>query len=30
MADGVKFKFLNRPLTQEQLTELIRIPPAGS
>jgi NitT/TauT family transport system substrate-binding protein len=30
MADGVRFKFLNRPLTQEQLTELIRILPAGS
>jgi NitT/TauT family transport system substrate-binding protein len=30
MADGVKFKFLERPLTKEQLSELIRIIPAGS
>jgi NitT/TauT family transport system substrate-binding protein len=30
MADGVKLKFLDRPLTKEQLAELIRIPPPGS
>jgi NitT/TauT family transport system substrate-binding protein len=27
MADGVKLKFLDKPLTKEQLTELIRTPP---
>ncbi len=27
MADGVKFKFLDKPLTKEQLAELIQIPP---
>jgi NitT/TauT family transport system substrate-binding protein len=30
MADGVKLKFLDAPLTKEQLSELIKIPPAGS
>ena len=30
MADGVKFKFLDKPLTAEQLSDLIKIPPAGS
>jgi NitT/TauT family transport system substrate-binding protein len=30
MADGVKFKFLDKPLGQEQLSELIQILPAGS
>lgn len=30
MADGVKFKFLDKPLSQEQLSELIQILPAGS
>jgi NitT/TauT family transport system substrate-binding protein len=30
MEDGVKFKFLDKPLTAEQLSELIRILPAGS
>jgi NitT/TauT family transport system substrate-binding protein len=30
MADGVKLKFLDAPLTQEQLAELIQIPPPGS
>jgi NitT/TauT family transport system substrate-binding protein len=29
MADAVKFKFLDRPLTPEQLVELIQIPPPG-
>jgi NitT/TauT family transport system substrate-binding protein len=27
MADGVKLKFLDAPLTQEQLAQLIQIPP---
>jgi hypothetical protein len=27
MADAVTFKYLNEPLTNEQLAELIRIPP---
>jgi NitT/TauT family transport system substrate-binding protein len=30
MADGVKLKFLDAPLTKEQLSELIQIPLAGS
>jgi NitT/TauT family transport system substrate-binding protein len=30
MADGVKQKFLDGPLTKEQLSELIQIPPPGS
>jgi NitT/TauT family transport system substrate-binding protein len=30
MADGVKLKFLDAPLTKEQLIELIQIPPRGS
>jgi NitT/TauT family transport system substrate-binding protein len=30
MADGVKLKFLDKPLTKEQLVELIQIPPPGS
>jgi len=30
MADGVKFKFLEKPLTQDQLSELIQILPSGS
>jgi NitT/TauT family transport system substrate-binding protein len=30
MADAVKFKFLDKPLTREQLAELIQIPPPGS
>jgi NitT/TauT family transport system substrate-binding protein len=30
MADGVKLKFLDAPLSNEQLTELIQIPPPGS
>jgi NitT/TauT family transport system substrate-binding protein len=30
MADGVKMKFLDAPLTKEQLGELIQIPPPGS
>ena len=30
MADGVKLKFLDAPLTKEQLAELIQIPPPGS
>jgi NitT/TauT family transport system substrate-binding protein len=30
MADGVKLKFLEAPLTKDQLGELIRIPPPGS
>jgi NitT/TauT family transport system substrate-binding protein len=30
MADGVKLKFLDAPLTQAQLAELIQIPPPGS
>ena len=30
MADGVKLKFLDAPLTKEQLSELIQIPPPGS
>jgi NitT/TauT family transport system substrate-binding protein len=30
MADGVKLKFLDAPLTNEQLSELIQIPPRGS
>jgi NitT/TauT family transport system substrate-binding protein len=30
MADGVKLKFLDAPLTKEQLGKLIQIPPAGS
>lgn len=29
MADGVKFKFLDKPLTKEQLADLIRIMPGG-
>jgi NitT/TauT family transport system substrate-binding protein len=29
MADGVKLKFLDAPLTQEQLSQLIQIPAAG-
>jgi NitT/TauT family transport system substrate-binding protein len=29
MADGVKLKFLDAPLTKEQLSELIQIPPPG-
>ena len=29
MADGVKFKFLDKPLTQEQLSALIHILPPG-
>jgi NitT/TauT family transport system substrate-binding protein len=27
MADGVKLKFLDAPLTKEQLAQLIQIPP---
>ena len=27
MADAVTFKYLTEPLTKDQLTELIRIPP---
>lgn len=30
MADGVKLKFLDAPLTKDQLSELIQIPPPGS
>jgi NitT/TauT family transport system substrate-binding protein len=30
MADAVKFKFLDKPLSREQLAELIQIPPPGS
>jgi NitT/TauT family transport system substrate-binding protein len=30
MVDGVKLKFLDAPLTKEQLAELIQIPPPGS
>ena len=30
MADGVKLKFLDAPLTKAQLAELIQIPPPGS
>ncbi len=30
MADGVEMKFLERPLTKEQLGELFQIPPPGS
>jgi NitT/TauT family transport system substrate-binding protein len=30
MADGVKLKFLDAPLTKEQLGDLIQIPPPGS
>jgi NitT/TauT family transport system substrate-binding protein len=30
MADGVKLKFLDAPLTKQQLGELIQIPPPGS
>jgi NitT/TauT family transport system substrate-binding protein len=30
MADGVKLKFLEAPLTKDQLGELIQIPPPGS
>jgi NitT/TauT family transport system substrate-binding protein len=30
MADGVKMKFLDAPLTKDQLHELIQIPPPGS
>jgi NitT/TauT family transport system substrate-binding protein len=30
MADGVKLKFLDAPLTKDQLGELIQIPPPGS
>jgi NitT/TauT family transport system substrate-binding protein len=30
MADGVKLKFLDAPLTKAQLGELIQIPPPGS
>jgi NitT/TauT family transport system substrate-binding protein len=30
MTDGVKQKFLDAPLTKDQLAELIRIPPPGS
>jgi NitT/TauT family transport system substrate-binding protein len=30
MADGVKMKFLEAPLTNDQLKELIQIPPPGS
>jgi NitT/TauT family transport system substrate-binding protein len=30
MADGVKMKFLDAPLTADQLSELIQIPPPGS
>ncbi len=30
MADGVKFKFLDKPLTPEQLSELIQVLPPGS
>jgi NitT/TauT family transport system substrate-binding protein len=29
MADGVKMKFLDAPLSKEQLSELIQIPPPG-
>jgi NitT/TauT family transport system substrate-binding protein len=29
MADGVKLKFLDAPLTKQQLAELIQIPPPG-
>jgi NitT/TauT family transport system substrate-binding protein len=29
MADGVKLKFLDAPLTQDQLSRLIQIPAAG-
>jgi len=30
MADGVKFKFLDKPLSKEQLSDLIQILPGGS
>ena len=30
MADGIDMKFLERPLTKEQLAELFQIPPPGS
>jgi NitT/TauT family transport system substrate-binding protein len=30
MAEGVKFKFLDKPLSKEQLSDLIRILPNGS
>ena len=30
MKDAVDVKFLDAPLTKEQLLELIQIPPAGS
>ena len=28
MADGIRFKFLQAPLSKEQLAELIQLPPA--
>jgi NitT/TauT family transport system substrate-binding protein len=30
MADGIDMKFLDKPLTREQLAELFQIPPPGS
>jgi hypothetical protein len=29
MADGVQFKFLDKPLTREQIADLIHILPPG-
>ena len=30
MAEGIKLKFLDKPLSKDELSELIQIPPAGS